>query len=267
MTNEQAQHLLGKIAGYLEILRKDPRSTTFVPLSDTYRHLGMLDEAVSIARQGIEALPFFGPGYVVLGRAQMHYGELDDACHSFRRALEVDPGSIGALKNLAKLYVLQGDRVEACGLLARAVELAPDDPVLANLYKSLRPPAGEDNLPERDDEAVLSSSAGQPLFATATVADLYVRQGHLDKARDIYRDLLVSQPEDETVRKRLAHVEALLAEKSALPEAGLTLEAHGSVVEDETPDSSRDVVGILRSWLSAIQARRKHVQKHFAGHC
>jgi tetratricopeptide (TPR) repeat protein len=267
MTNEQAQELLGEIAGYLETLRKDPHSAIFVPLSDAYRKLGMLEEALSTALHGVEALPFFGPGYVVLGRTQMKYGELGRACQSFHKALEVDPASIAALKNLAKLYVLQGDRDHASSFLARAVELSPDDLVLANLYKSLRPAVVETDLPVTDEDGISSDCASQPHFATATVADLYVQQGHLDKARNIYRELLEAQPEDQSVRERLAHVEALLTEKSPLSGDGVASETRYSVGEDEVPDAPRDVVGTLRNWLSAIQARREHVQKHFAGHC
>jgi tetratricopeptide (TPR) repeat protein len=267
MTKEQAQQLLGKIAGYLEILRKDPHSTTFVPLSDAYRNLGMLEESLSVARHGIEALPFFGPGYVVLGRAQMQCGELDRAAQSFRKALEIDAESIAALKNLAKLCVLQGDREQACSLLARAVELSPDDPVLANLHRSLKPLAVEVVSSDMDEDAIEPASPSEPLFATATVADLYVKQGYLDKAQAIYRELLEAQPDDDSVRDRLNGVEALLAEKAPTPVEGFPSETPNTIVEDVIPESPSDVVAVLQRWLTAIQVRREHVQKHFAGHC
>lgn len=267
MTKEQAQQLLGTIAGYLEILRKDPHSTTFVPLSDAYRNLGMLEEALSVARHGIEALPFFGPGYVVLGRAQMQCGDLDGAAQSFYKALEVDTESIAALKNLAKLYVLRGDREQACGLLARAVELSPEDPVLANLHRSLKPLAAEVVSSAMDEDDGEPDSTGEPLFATATVADLYVQQGYLDKAQAIYRELLEAQPDDASIRDRLNRVEALLAENLAVPVPVLPSETSNTIIEDVVPDSVCDVVAVLQRWLTAIQARREHVQKHFAGHC
>jgi tetratricopeptide (TPR) repeat protein len=177
MTNEQAQELLGEIAGYLETLRKDPHSTIFVPLSDAYRKLGMLEEALSTALRGVEALPFFGPGYVVLGRTQMKYGELGRACQSFHKALEVDPASIAALKNLAKLYVLQGDRDHASSFLARAVELSPDDLVLANLYKSLRPAVVETDSPVTDEDGISSDCASQRWPTFMFNRGIWIRRG------------------------------------------------------------------------------------------
>lgn len=266
MTNEQAQQLLGEIAGYLETLRNDPHSTTFVPLCDVYLQLGMLEEAMSVARHGIEALPFFGPGYVVFGRAQKQYGELDRAFESFRKALEVDPDSLPALKNLSKLCVLRGDRVQACSFLARAIDLDPADPTLANLHKSLH--SVEVASLEADKDELPCGSANESLFATATVADLYVRQGHLDKAQTIYRELLDAQPDDQSLRERLAQVDALLAEQSPLTATDVSSEALvDTVAEVRASDTPRNVVAVLQHWLLAIQARREYVQKHFAGHC
>ncbi|WP_081425065.1 tetratricopeptide repeat protein [Syntrophotalea carbinolica] len=265
MTKEEATKLLGKIAGYLEIVQKDPHSTSFVPLSDAYCSLGMLEEALSVARQGIEALPFFGPGYVVLGRAQMQYGELDNAERSFQKALDIDPQSVAALKNMAKLYVFRGEREQACGLLARAVDSTPEDPVLANLHKSLLTAA---NAPEPVSATASCSDTSEHTapFATATVADLYVRQGHLEQARDIYRQLLQAQPDDVSLEQRLTHVETLLAEQP-VPESAIESAAPDFVDESFHVDSRSDVVALLHRWLQAIQVRREHVQKHSAGHC
>ena len=108
MDKDQATRLLAKIAGYLEILGKDPRSTVFVPLSDAYRRLGMLDDALSLAQRGVRTLPWFGPGFVALGRVQMQQGDLEEALHSFRKALELDEDSIAAMQSLVRLHLLRG---------------------------------------------------------------------------------------------------------------------------------------------------------------
>ena len=163
--------------------------------------------------------------------------------------------------------MLQGDREQACGLLARAVELSPDDPVLANLHRSLKPLTVEVVSSAMDEDDGETDSISEPLFATATVADLYVQQGYLDKALAIYQELLEAQPDDASIRDRLNRVEALLAEKLATPVAVLPSETTNTIVEDVIPDSPCDVVAVLQRWLTAIQARREHVQEHFAGHC
>ncbi|APG25412.1 tetratricopeptide repeat protein [Syntrophotalea acetylenica] len=266
MTKEQATQLLGTIAGYLEILRKDPHSTTFVPLSDAYRNLGMLDEALAIARQGIEALPFFSPGYVVLGRAQMQCGALESAACSFERALQIDPGSVTALKNMAKLCVFRGQRARALELYERAAELAPEDPVLANLKASLQP-AAEMACHATCETDAAEPEQQEPVFATATVAELCLRQGHLEKAHAIYQNLHQANPADEAIRERLAHVASLLGAEALDTAAESTSHSAGTESSASDDDAPHAVVATLQKWLLAIKARREHVQKHSAGHC
>lgn len=260
MTQEKALRLLGKIAESREAIDNDPHTTAYVALSDACRHLGMLDEALSAAWRGVEVHPSFAPGYLALGRAQVEYGDLDEAERSFRQGLECDPDSAGLLRQLSRLCLLRGDRGQACDLLARAVELDPEDIVLVNLHKSLQPvPA-----PSAEAETEACSEAGEePLFATATVADLYIRQGYPDKARRIYLDLLQRQPEDQSLLERLAQVESLLADQAAVSE----LEPEGETDGGAVQGSRSDVVATLQKWLRAIQVRREYVQKHSAGHC
>jgi tetratricopeptide (TPR) repeat protein len=110
-------------------------------------------------------------------------------------------------------------------------------------------------------------SEDQSLFATATVADLYVRQGYLDKARNIYQELLQAHPDDETFRERIAYVDKLLAEQPSLTDSDSASSMRLGVEHPQSPDSQRDVVAILQKWLKTIQSRREYVQKHSAGHC
>lgn len=51
---------------------------------------------------------------------------------------------------------------------------------------------------------------GEPAeVVTATMAELYARQGFYDRAIDVYRQLIEQVPEDERLRERLEEVEAL----------------------------------------------------------
>ena len=59
---EQTASLLGKIAGYIEILSKDPHSTAFVSLAEAYRQMGLLDDALEVVEKGVAALPKFSLG-------------------------------------------------------------------------------------------------------------------------------------------------------------------------------------------------------------
>ncbi len=50
---------------------------------------------------------------------------------------------------------------------------------------------------------------------TATLAEIYVRQGHLDRAIGIYEDLLRQRPDDRQLARRLAEIRSKQADAGA----------------------------------------------------
>jgi tetratricopeptide (TPR) repeat protein len=66
------------------------------------------------------------------------------------------------------------------------------------------PPASD---PQHHDDALL----------TRTLGEIYLRQGLLDKARAVFRELLTRNSDDEELRERLAEVEARFPEGSPRP--------------------------------------------------
>lgn len=73
---------------------------------------------------------------------------------------------------------------------------------------------------------------------TATLAEIYARQGHVAEACEIYEELLAASPDDPALAGRLA---ALSAERQ----------------ESEADDAARARVDRLRAMLARIQSRRR----------
>jgi tetratricopeptide (TPR) repeat protein len=167
---------------------------------------------------------------------------------------------------MAKLCVFRGQRARALELYERAAELAPEDPVLANLKASLQPAAEMACHATCETDAV-EPEQQEPVFATATVAELCLRQGHLEKAHAIYQNLHQANPADEAIRERLAHVASLLGAEALDTAAESTSHSAGTESSASDDDAPHAVVATLQKWLLAIKARREHVQKHSAGHC
>lgn len=266
MDKDQATRLLAKIAGYLEILGKDPRSTVFVPLSDAYRRLGMLDDALSLAQRGVRTLPWFGPGFVALGRVQMQQGDLEDALHSFRKALELDEDSIAAMHSLVRLHLLRGEKDQAVALLERTVQLEPEQLVFSNLLRSLRP-AGAEAAACSEDSGAAAEPAAAPI-ATTTLAELYVRQGHFQRALDIYQQLLSVHPDDPRLRAACAELQDRLSgvAEEQVDQQAASLEVFepaitGTVAPLPTAEGTEgSAATALGAWLTAIRKRREHVR-------
>jgi tetratricopeptide (TPR) repeat protein len=254
MTKQQDESLLGKIAGYSEILAKDPHSTVFVPLSDAYRRAGRLDEALEVALAGVQALPWFCPGFVVLGRAHFVLGNLNEALRAFNKALILDGESLTALKGLAGVFCRKNQLQPARQVLERARKLYPDNSSIRHMLSRMQAPGGEEE-PEAEPADV-----EQPI-ATVTIAELFVKQGLLSQACQVFRDILQAEPENETVRQRLAALEREQAGDDREPEEGPE-QAKAQPV-DPVPDlpvkdtATGEALAVLQCWLATIHRRRQ----------
>lgn len=257
--------MAGKIAGYSEILAKDPCSTVFVPLSDAYRQAGMPTEALQVALQGVKALPWFCPGYVVLGRAYYNLGNLGEALRAFNKALILDGENLTALKGLARVYRSKNLLEPARQVLERVRQLYPESDSVRHMLSRLELPDDEVE-PETEQEA--EPSVVDPPIATVTIAELFVRQGLLSQACQVYRDILRIEPENEVVRQKLYGLEWELAGEEPEPVEDRSVEIvqdpqmENSVAVEppavEKPVPAEEPVVILQRWLATIRQRREH---------
>ena len=78
---------------------------------------------------------------------------------------------------------------------------------------------------------------------TKTLAEIYIKQGHLQEAYDILKDLAEKDPSNREIRQRLAELRNRLDV------------AHPSDLA--SPRSKEEKLQILEGWLSNIQKRRK----------
>jgi tetratricopeptide (TPR) repeat protein len=115
------------IKKYEDILAKDSRSYCFAPLSELYRKLGLLDDAVSVAKKGIEIHPEYIGGFMVLGRALFEQGNRDEARASLEKVALATPENLIAQKILSQIYQEEGNLVAAERALQHLVTFNPED--------------------------------------------------------------------------------------------------------------------------------------------
>ncbi|WP_136526629.1 tetratricopeptide repeat protein [Geomonas ferrireducens] len=270
---EDALSFWTEIQRYEDLLAKDAKSLCFAPLSELYRKLGLLDDAISVARKGCAAHPEYPLGLLALGNACYAKGESTDACQALEKAVELKPDHIQAMKLLSQIYVELGRVDAARNILGRVLQRDPEDLESAMLLGSIvsmapsasaedeileeveiieeledvieeapdRAPApfvsqpvsapkhavqkstpvsetddfwaiedleGEPELEEAPPAAASRPGAPDPL-TTATLAELYVSQGFLEKAQNIYRELLTAHPGNPQYRLRLEELAEL----------------------------------------------------------
>lgn len=115
------------IKRYEDILARDHGSYCFAPLSELYRKVGLLDDAINTARKGIEVHPEYVGGYMALGRACFEKGEKAESREALERVVRVTPDNLLAQKLLSQLYIDAGESDKARAALEMILTLNPDD--------------------------------------------------------------------------------------------------------------------------------------------
>jgi len=263
MEHNQQSLLLGKIAAYTEILVKDPSSTIFVSLAETYRRMGMYEDARQIVSKGMTLHNDFSPAFIVLARILCQLDDYSASIDAFDRALTIDPDNLAALVGSARVHILLEENTVARELLLKARNLTPADPIINKLILSLAKSADTEILPDNDAIEL----------ASPTLAELYLAQGLTDKSLQIYQKLSIQNPDDLSYRRKVKELSEKLgnstntsadidiASTSPIDDAGVP-----AVVEEETfvfeTDAEREddpVLGVLNRWLNNIMLGRGNV--------
>lgn len=169
----------------------EPQSEVFYPLACTYFDLELHDAAADVLQQGLRHHPDHVKGLTLLGQIQFLRGDADEARDIFNKALKIDPGCIEPLCGLAEIDIAAGNCARAETWLKRAESLEE-----TSWSKKLR-----QKLEQKQD--MFSAIETELPFVTETMVDLYLRQGMKEKAFAALRQLVIQNPDDGSLRKRL----------------------------------------------------------------
>ncbi len=269
MPTKNSGSLIDKINCYLQIAANDPHSTTLIPLAEAFRQIGLLEDALSAARLGVEALPNFSPGFATLGRVLAQMGNLDEAQVAYDQALSIDRQNLAALVGLVRLHLIRGERERARQVLQRAIEFHPEDEMVANLLLALdlprpwaAPAPAPMAVPAEPPVAAVFDEDEAPASApipTATLAEIYVRQGLNDQAVKVYEEILRLDPGNVTILSRLEALRSPL-ETADQPPARDDLVTSMPVAPGPEPSIPREPLAVFEAWLEGISLRRAHVR-------
>ncbi len=160
---------------------RDPGSRLFAQLAEETRKAGDLAEAIRIVRTGLGVHPTDPAALVTLGRALIESGDLPGGRSALEEAVRQAPENILAGR-------LLGEALE--GLQERGEEAVP-----------ARPQGGA------GEERGVPADPGPPL-ASPTLGELYVKQGLVERAVEVYRQVVAEHSGDERSRMRLAELVA-----------------------------------------------------------
>lgn len=235
-------------------LTENPESLCFAQLADVYLKVGLIDDAVHLARRGVERHPRYLAGQRSLAMACNAKGLLEECRVALEQVTCSLPEDAVSQKMLARIYLQEGKTVEAEHCFKTVLEFSPDDTESLIQIAALQPvstieqpqpevqflSAAEDeeieeleetDILEIDDLDIIEDvEENHPLdygmalsadseirantppehvdpLSTATLAELYVKQGFIEKALVIYRAVLADNPDNREVSARVFELE------------------------------------------------------------
>jgi len=131
------------IYGYLKKFQEDPSSRVFAPLAEAYRKAGLTDEAIRVAREGLEYHPRFMSGRVALARALFDKKLYSDVIDELSSIVQDVPDNLVAQRLLAESYLFQGRLAEALSSYKILLFFVPTDLETARMVQELEVKAYE----------------------------------------------------------------------------------------------------------------------------
>jgi tetratricopeptide (TPR) repeat protein len=219
----------------------------FLSIAEAYINKNLYEEASHIAESWLKRYPIDADANIIRCHALLRMGNLEKV-GDLLNDLEAK------VLELSRIYHRVGDLCLDAGLTKEAmkfyqkfISLNPAVSSAKEVYKKVNALAAtmDDASAEIDADAYNNADRVAPDFNTITLAELYIRQGHLDMALDVLGEILKREPENMMVADRLNDVMA--KKHDGIREKTSLLMEHNEVVIRE-----------LTKWLENIYRSRSH---------
>ncbi|WP_429884406.1 tetratricopeptide repeat protein [Geoalkalibacter halelectricus] len=265
--NETQQPSMKQVAQAVAAVLREPDADLWLRLSALFEQAGCRDEALEVARIGMGQFPRDFALALAGARLLAENQDAQEALEALEHCLNLDERNAEALWLTATLQQRLGQATKARATLERLLAIVPEHEAAREMLRTLQA------------EASAAATPGVPKrpITTPTLAEIYVKQGYLSKAIEVYQEILREDPDNALIRRRLGE----LQEAAALPaaeisgpgEQPLAVAASSGEAAVETfappvvepsraapPSMEERLLSTLESWLSAIHHRRAHVR-------
>ena len=208
----------------------------FLELTETYLAAGDEDTALAVAESRLLRMPGDLDGRAVICRVRVRQGRLEEA-EALLREMEAP------LASLSRVYAALWDAYRSRGM-------EEQEEAVYRKYRALNPdlpapPEAEEEggggaePPAGPEQATAGAAEVPPDFQTVTLAELYVRQGHLGAAAELLAAIAAREPENARAAELLGQVRE-------------------TVRREEIARRNRAVAAELSRWLDNVARRRDH---------
>ena len=223
---------LQRVQTLLTMLESDSHSDAVFELVDLYLTYGILDAAVDVARKWNINNPDSEDGRVLLARVYLRAAQYDEV-RSVLRKFDESTASFDRMLIEIELEIRQGNFNLAESRLLACHQRFGDHVELQELHDTL----------EQEKSLSSASDSAEPLIVTPTMADLYFRQGLVEKALVLYLKLLENEPGNKLYQNRIHQIHG---------------ERSSSAIGQNYP-KKEEHHQTLNRWLEKIERRRTNV--------
>lgn len=213
---------------------------------------GTLQENIEASWNRLKDNPKDWDTRVSLGNSYFRKGMLKEAREQFEWVVEAISNNIIAYKMLGEIFEKEGNRQKAYRLYQIYTAFNPDDVKAKQIVSSFRTeePLTEKEKPVQSRVVESSDNSQRQInIFTKSIAEIYERQGYLEKSLNTYEDILVHDPENILIQKKV---------KSLIERVRQRDPAH----EEDTLHSSQTdtVIVTLKKWLFNLQKSKEQSQ-------
>jgi tetratricopeptide (TPR) repeat protein len=214
----------------------------FISQADNYLACGLFEKALDLSRERLKMYPGDADATMVACQSWLGLDDLDNA-QSVLASLDKAHLRLAALfKMMGDACLKKGRRYEAITYFQKGMILIPEafeGRQISQMLADVLDAGPEKTAQDSDDD---ENHTVSPDFYTITMADLYMKQGHLDMAAEILGVIEKREPRNEIVLTRLREIESQKALQS----------------ETQERKSSPTIVGELSKWLNNINKIRSN---------
>ncbi len=231
-------------------------SSFFIQEAESQRLQGRYEEAIQTCKEGLKKMPDALLGRLLLGRCYLETGRIVEARKELEKVAQGVEECLPVYKLLSQVYLEEKDVDKALEVLRKTLyfpmgEEAPPKKVtpleMDLLHRGTRPafvtpppfqkpsPPSPAEVPE-EKKPEEEEKAGQPAIPTDTLAEIYLKQGHLDRALLVYQDILARDPENAAVREKYESLKDRLG-------------------RDQKKESRQEVQAKLEKWLGVVSSK------------
>lgn len=242
------------VSFYAQKFEQEPQSWYFLPLAEAYRRCGMIHEAIDTINQGLKYHPHYPHAFVILGQCLLEAGNPERAVVELERALQTEIYNLLAYQLLTRAYKKLGhlDKAKECHIRLTTL-LGGKSLVEPPIFPSATGKMGDFRIRKVQELVKEGAEKWEAPLATEALADLYLKQGYLDRARTIYESILRRDPEKLGIKEKL--------QKMVPPEEKPT-----GVVQRQSADTPSPEANVLQHLLSQVEEYKEGNRAEISDH-